>query len=187
MKGVIERLNKKLTVPLAYKLRDKREITPNRITLLGFIFSGILAPLLILNGLLVFAGVFVYLGALLDSLDGDLARARGESSKEGAILDAVLDRYSDLLILFALILYDKDCLEWGLLAVLGSSLVPYVRAKTEAVGKSSISTLGSRDTRNLILLVGLLFSAPCFTLITIALVSNFSALHRLFYALRKEV
>ncbi len=184
MQGLIEKLNKKLTVPIALKLKDVRLVTPNRLTLLSFFVSGVLAPLFILKGELLFSGILVYVGALLDSLDGDLARVRGISSKEGAILDAVLDRYIDLFLISALILYDRECLEWGLVAMVGSALVPYVRAKTEAVGKESTTTLASRDTRNLILFVGLLFQEPCLTLITLAVLSNISALHRLMHALR---
>ncbi len=184
MKGIVESINKKFTVPLAEKLKDNPYVTPNRLTWASFFIAGILAPLFILKGLLPLAGILVYIGALLDSLDGDLARVRGETSKEGAILDAVLDRYIDLFILSALIIYDTECLVWGLLAMIGSSLVPYVRAKTEAVGKQSVATIGSRDTRNLILFIGLLLNAPCLTLIVIAIVSNISAVHRLYYALK---
>ena len=48
------------------------------------------------------AGVFVALGDLLDYLDGALARAQGSASREGAIFDAVLDRYIDFLVIGAL-------------------------------------------------------------------------------------
>ena len=181
---MVEVLNKKFTVPLAKRLRDVEWITPNRITLFSFLLSGILAPLAIVKGLLPLAGLLVYAGALLDSLDGDLARERGISSREGAILDAVLDRYTDLLLIGALLLYEESCLLAGVFAMIGSSLVPYIRAKAEAEGKSSTATFGSRDIRNLILFIGLILSAPCFTLYTLAIVSNLSALHRLFHALR---
>ncbi len=185
MQGPIERLNKKLTQPLALLLKDFEPITPNRLTLISFLFAGIVAPLLILKGHLFLSAIFIYIGALLDSLDGDLARVRGITSKEGAILDAVLDRYIDLFIISAIIIYDKGCLVWGLLAMVGSALVPYVRAKTEAVGKSSTPTFASRDIRNLILFVGLILGSPCLTLIVLALLSNLSALHRLLFALRE--
>ena len=185
MRGIIETVNKKLTVPLAKLLKEQRWLTPNIVTILSFIISGVIAPIAIYWGYLPTAGLLTYLGALLDSLDGDLARERGIASKEGAILDAVLDRYIDLALVGALILYKPSCLLIGLLAMLGSALVPYVRAKTEAVGKKSTATIGSRDTRNLILLVGLLLNAPCKTLTALAIIANISALHRLFFALKK--
>ncbi len=185
MKGIIERFNKKFTVPLAYKLKDVDVITPNRLTLLSFLIAGVFAPIMIIKGLLPLAGVLIYIGALLDSLDGDLARVRGITSKEGAILDAVLDRYIDLFLICSLIIYDKSCLLWGLLAIIGSSLVPYIRAKTEAEGKKSTATIGSRDIRNMILFIGLLLNVPCLTLTVLAAVSNISALHRLLHALKR--
>ncbi len=184
MRGFVERLNKKLTVPVARLIKDIGWITPNRITFISFLVSGIVAPLIVIQGHLMLAGLIVYVGALLDSLDGDLARERGISSKEGAILDAVLDRYTDLFLIGSLIIYDRDCLLPGLFAMVGSSLVPYIRARTEAEGKRSTPTVGSRDVRNLILFVGLILGVPCATLYTLAIVSNVSALHRLIHALR---
>lgn len=187
MKGPIERINKKISVPLAYRLKDNPYVTPNRITILSFLIAGVTAPLAILKGHLWIAAVLIYIGALLDSLDGDLARVRGEISKEGAILDAVLDRYIDLFLISALILYDKSCLTMGLLAMIGSALVPYIRARMEASGKKSTATIGSRDVRNLILFIGLLLLGPCLTLTLLALVSNVSALHRLLHAIRSRL
>ena len=183
MHGVIARANKRLTVPLARRLRDVWWITPDRLTLASFVVAGVLAPLCILGGLLPFAGVLTYAGALLDSLDGDLAKERGITSSRGAVLDAVLDRYIDLFLIGALMLYDRSCLIAGIFAMVGSSLVPYIRAKVEAEGGRSTATFGSRDIRNLILFVGLVLSAPCLTLYVLAVVSNLSALHRLFHAL----
>jgi len=186
MEGLIERINKKLTVPLARRMKDVQVITPNRLTFLSFLAGGVLAPIFVLKGWLFLAGVLVWVGAILDSLDGDLARLRGITSKEGAILDAVLDRYADLFILGALSLYSPECLSWGVLAMVGSALVPYIRAKTEAHGKPSVPTFGSRDVRNVVVCVGLLLHKPCLTLVVVAILSNLSALHRLFYALRRE-
>ena len=73
----------------------------------------------------------------------------------------------------------------GLAALLGSMLTAYVRAKTEAEGKGSLSTIGDRSWRNRILIVGLLVSQPIWTLGAIAVVANFSAIHRLNHAVRK--
>ena len=127
------------------------------------------------------------LGDLLDYLDGEVARKQGTSSKEGAIFDAVLDRYTDVLAIGSLAyIAAGSALPLGLAALLGSMLTPYVKAKTEAEGKASVRTLGDRGMRNRILMVGLLASQPVWTLAAIALVANFSALHRLFVAMRKD-
>ena len=152
------------------------------------------------------AGILFALGDILDYLDGDLARRQGTSSREGAIFDATLDRYTDFLVIGALtflaavvldrypdlligdlsFLTPKAVLALGLAALLGSMLTPYVRAKAEAEGKSSTPTIGARGVRNHILVVGLLLSQPVWTLVAVAIVANFAAIHRLAHALRRE-
>ena len=146
------------------------------------------------------------LGDLLDYLDGGLARKQGRSSKEGAIFDAVLDRYTDFLVIGALtyltavilnpqrdlfigkitFMNSEFALLLGLAALLGSALTPYVRAKTEAEGKKSIPTIGDRGWRIRILVVGLTAGQPLWTLAAIAAVTNFSAIRRLIFAMGKE-
>ncbi len=152
------------------------------------------------------AGILFALGDFLDYLDGDVARRQGTGSREGAIFDAVLDRYTDFLVIGALtylvaavldthadfliggltLLTSDTALLLGLAALLGSMLTPYVRAKTEAEGKNSVATIGERGWRNRILIVGLLLGQPIWTLGAIAVVSNFSAISRLLNSLRKE-
>ncbi len=183
--GLVEKFNKKITRPLARKLAPVRWISPNLITWISFLFSGLVAPFLILRGKLQMAGLLVLLGAWLDSLDGDLARERGQVSPEGAILDAVLDRYTDLLIIASLILYCNRCLVAGLLAMIGSSLVPYVRARVEACGKQAAATFGSRDIRNVIVMLGLILRRPFELLWVLAVVSNLSALHRFYLGVKE--
>lgn len=184
--GVIERINKKFTKVIAKRLKKLNWLSPNHITWLSFILAGVIAPWLIFEKKLRLAAGAVLLGAWLDSLDGDLAREKGVSSREGAILDAVLDRYIDLFILGSLTyLYAESCLLAGLLAMIGTALVPYVRAKVEAVGKSSVSTFASRDIRNVIIVIGLLIKLPCLLLWSIAILTNLSALHRFIKGMEK--
>ncbi|MFY2556168.1 GtrA family protein [Corallococcus terminator] len=101
--------------------------------------SGLLG---ISSGVAVAAGRFalggwLFLGAgILDVMDGRIARTRKEANPAGAALDSVLDRYVDSAMLMGLAWYYRDT--WVLLpalgALLGSSLVPYVRAKGEGLG-----------------------------------------------------
>ncbi len=181
-------------------------ITPNRISFVGFLVGGVGASIAILTLPLWAAGILVVLGEFLDYLDGDLARRQGTGSREGAIFDAVLDRYTDFFVIGALtyltvvvldrhsdyfigelsIMTSKAALLVGLAALMGSMLTPYVRAKSEAEGKNSVATLGDRDWRNRVLVVGLLLSQPIWTLGIIALITNFSVVHRLVHALQKE-
>jgi phosphatidylglycerophosphate synthase len=79
--------------------------------------------------------LFIFSG-ILDAMDGRLARARNVVSPAGAAIDSILDRYTDALMLIGLGFYYRDSLVVlaVLLALLGTSLVPYVRAKSEAMG-----------------------------------------------------
>ena len=87
-------------------------------------------------GRFALAGWLYVSSGLCDFLDGRIARASGTASRAGAALDSILDRYSDTVILAGLAWYYRD--NWVLLAVLalmlGTFLVPYVRAKGEAMG-----------------------------------------------------
>ena len=185
--GIIERFNKALLRSVGHRISRWRWVTPNRITWISVLIGGPLAVWAILRGHTILAGVFVLLGSWLDSLDGDVAREQGRSSPEGAILDAVLDRYVDFFVIGAIILTSPiDHLIPGLLALLGITLVPYPRAKTEAEGKSSVSTIGSRDIRNIILVIGLVLGSLFWLLVVLAVVSNLSAIHRFVMACRSH-
>lgn len=152
------------------------------------------------------AGILYAVSDIFDYLDGDLARAQGSGSREGAILDTVLDRYTDFFAIGALIylttvlldrytdfliggltfLTSDTALLLGLTALLGTLLPSFVGAATAAQGKRSIGSIGDRSVRNRILIVGLLVSQPVWTLGAIAVVGNFAAIHRLIHAVRKE-
>nr|WP_225412737.1 GtrA family protein [Stigmatella hybrida] len=94
------------------------------------------------SGVAVAAGRFalggwLFLAAgILDVMDGRIARLRKEANPAGAALDSVLDRYVDSAMLMGLAWYYRDT--WVLLpvlmALLGTSLVPYVRARGEGLG-----------------------------------------------------
>ncbi|MCI0867480.1 MAG: CDP-alcohol phosphatidyltransferase family protein [Chloroflexi bacterium] len=190
---------------MAEFLARYRWVTPNRVSFASFLLGGIAAAVCVLILPLWTAGVFVALGDLLDYLDGALARAQGSASREGAIFDAVLDRYIDFLVIGALtfltavilnpqrdlfiekmtFMTSETALLLGMAALLGSALTPYIRAKTEAEGKKSIPTIGDRGWRNRILVVGLIAGQPLWTLAAIAAVTNFSAIRRLIFAMGK--
>jgi phosphatidylglycerophosphate synthase len=79
--------------------------------------------------------LFIFAG-ILDIMDGRLARARQEVSPAGAAIDSILDRYTDSFMLVGLGFYYRET--WVVvpvfLALVGTSVVPYVRAKSEALG-----------------------------------------------------
>ncbi len=183
-KGVIERFNKLFTVPLAKSLGKYDFITPNKVTVASAVVGCLAAPFIYFKQYIISA-ILIIIGAFLDSLDGDIAREKGMSSRKGALLDAVLDRYVDIIILSALLLSTREYFI-GLAAILGSAIVPYVRARAEAEGLVAARTIGSRDTRNLVLFLGLLFQRPVLTLAVIAVIGNVSGIHRIYVALKEN-
>jgi phosphatidylglycerophosphate synthase/putative flippase GtrA len=96
------------------------------------------------SGVAVAAGRFALGGwlflfsGILDVMDGRVARARKESTPAGAAIDSILDRYTDSAMLMGLAWYYRD--RWVLVPILfsllGTSVVPYVRARGEGLGVS---------------------------------------------------
>ena len=204
--NVVDGLYRRGTGPLAEYLARYSWLTPNRISFVGFLFGGVGASVCLLTLPLWTAGILLALGNFFDYLDGDLARKQGRTSGEGAIFDAVLDRYGDFLVIGALAYLTTALLDrypdfligglslWtpestlilGLAALLGSMLTPYLRAKTEAEGKRSVASICDRSMRNNILIIGLLAGQPIWTLGAIAVVSNIAAVQRLIIAVRTK-
>ena len=173
----------------------------------GFLIGGVVTSVSILTLRLWIAGLLFAVGDILDCLDGNVARMQGTDSSEGAIVDAVLDRYTDFLAFGALTylvavildeysdflisasayLTENTALLLGLAALMGTMLTPYVRAKTAAEGKRSVPSIGDRGWRNRILVFGLILNQPIWTLGLVAIAANISALHRMIIALRKVV
>ncbi|HYH98729.1 GtrA family protein [Hyalangium sp.] len=118
------------------------------------------------SGVAVAAGRFtlggwLFLAAgILDVMDGRIARIRKEANPAGAALDSVLDRYVDSAMLMGLAWYYRD--NWVLLPVLvaflGTSLVPYVRARGEGLGINIRGGAMQRLERVLFLGVGVALS-----------------------------
>jgi phosphatidylglycerophosphate synthase len=188
-KSFLDRFVGAITINLAQTLVNIPWITPNRISFFSAIVGGFLASWLIVIHEYLIAVLLIVIAGICDSLDGDLARARGAASREGEIIDSVLDRYVDFLLISALILAapQEDLYEYlivGLLALLGSTLVPYIRARSEAAGKSTVASIGSRATRTVLILFGLLTQQLFPLLIVLAAISNIAAIHRFVVAVR---
>lgn len=185
-KSFLDRAIHSITEKLASLLVDITWITPNRISWLSGGLGGLIAGWFIVRENYLLAVFFIILSGILDCLDGDLARARNMASGEGDILDSVIDRYVDFFLIAALILVSpNDYLIPGLLALLGTTLVPYVRARSEAEGKSTVASIGSRSTRTILIIIGLLTQQILPLLILLAVITNIASIHRLIFALKK--
>ncbi|NJK30845.1 MAG: CDP-alcohol phosphatidyltransferase family protein [Acaryochloris sp. SU_5_25] len=172
------------TLKLARTLARFPWITPNRVTWVSAGIGGPLTGWLIIQQQYQLATALVIVSGLLDGLDGDIARERNLTSIEGGILDSVLDRYVDFFLIAALILVNpQDYLLVGLCALLGTTMVPYIRARSEVAGKSSIASIGSRAIRMVLIILGLLTQQLFVLLIALAIIANIAAAHRFWFAL----
>ncbi|MGC8631097.1 MAG: CDP-alcohol phosphatidyltransferase family protein [Thermoprotei archaeon] len=163
-------------------------VPPNYLTLASLIFCAF-SSLLIVRSAFFYAFFPFAVGALLDALDGTVARAEGKSTKFGAFLDSNLDRYSDGIVLagFALVYSGLIMRSMVLAAMLGSFLVSYSRAKAESMGvKMEGIGIGERAERLLIIGFTLLFPVLSeWTITILALLSNFTFLQRAYEAYTK--
>jgi CDP-diacylglycerol--glycerol-3-phosphate 3-phosphatidyltransferase len=111
-------------------------ISPDTLTLLSLTLTALTIPLSAM-GRFEAAGLVLLVGSLFDALDGIVARSRGTASDAGEMLDATVDRYADAFALMGLAIFYRDS-TWRLsiviMAVVGSMMVSYVRAKGEALG-----------------------------------------------------
>jgi CDP-diacylglycerol--glycerol-3-phosphate 3-phosphatidyltransferase len=137
----------KIIDPLVHLL-VRLGVTPNFVTATGLFFNIIAAIILIYGAINSERGDFSYVGwagliilfaGLFDMLDGQVARTGKMTSKFGALFDSVLDRYSELIVLFGICYY--LILQgyffssiWGFIALIGSIMVSYVRARAEGLG-----------------------------------------------------
>ncbi|MGC4116209.1 MAG: CDP-alcohol phosphatidyltransferase family protein [Myxococcales bacterium] len=122
--------------PLARAILWTR-IPPTAITLLAALL-GLASGFLVAAGRFALGGWIFLASGILDTVDGRVARARGEVSTRGSAIDSVLDRYSDAALLVGLAWYYRatPVLLAALLALVGGLLVPYIRAKGESLGVS---------------------------------------------------
>jgi archaetidylinositol phosphate synthase len=133
-------------------------ITPNILTILG-VMASIAAGLCYLKWdvdqiLLIIGGVLVLVSGLLDAFDGVLARATNRVSVFGGFFDSVSDRYSDAIVLAAIIVSDLCDPLWGMAALIGSMMVSYSRARAESEGIKMASVgFAERAERMLIIAI----------------------------------
>ena len=126
-----------LTQPAVWLLA-KTPVTPSAITWFGFLLAAGAAAL-IATGHLFAAGFVVLIAGFFDILDGALARSTNRTTRFGAILDSTLDRLAEaVLLLGILFLFAREQSVAEILlvgvALVGSLLVSYIRARAEALG-----------------------------------------------------
>jgi CDP-diacylglycerol--glycerol-3-phosphate 3-phosphatidyltransferase len=138
-------------------------LTPNAISLTGFVLN-LVAAVLILEEHFVLAAVAFIVGSVMDTLDGRYSRMSGKGTQFGAFLDSTLDRVEEGVVLAAVATYyakqgQEAVVGATVLAVVGSYMVSYTRARAEALGVECKVGIASRAVRVVILSAGLVFAA----------------------------
>jgi CDP-diacylglycerol---glycerol-3-phosphate 3-phosphatidyltransferase len=155
-------------------------LTPNAISMAGLV-GNLIAAVLILEHHFVLAGLAFILGSLCDMFDGRYSRMSGKGTPFGAFLDSTLDRVEEGVVLAAVaawFAHENNELAVGatVLAVVGSYMVSYTRARAEALGVECKVGIASRAVRVVILSAGLVLAAG-------ELISDFDLLEPAIYAL----
>ena len=137
-------------------------LTPNSISLTGLALN-VAAAVLVTQRLFFLAGVTFIAGSLMDTLDGRYSRMSGKGTLFGAFLDSTLDRMEEGIVLAAVGAYfasrgDELATAAVVVAVLGSLMVSYTRARAEALGVECKVGLATRPVRVAVLSIGLVFA-----------------------------
>ena len=225
-----ENLLKKYGQPLVYKVINpfisllvRWKVKPNTITTIGLLINASAAAIFIYgaeygkrndHSYIGWGGVVILFAGLFDMVDGRLARVSNMSSPFGALYDSVLDRYSEMIMFLGICWYlvaQSYFLSslFAFIALIGSVMVSYIRARAEGLGAQASVGLMQRPER--VILIGIsavacgIFSAtvgsdikivndwcpiPVFETISVftlpivvlAILTNLTAIRRLIYS-----
>jgi CDP-diacylglycerol--glycerol-3-phosphate 3-phosphatidyltransferase len=178
--------------PLLHKVLSKvigNRGNPNVFTFMGF-FATLIASLFILRDLWILAGLTILLSGLFDLFDGVVARMSGRVTVFGGFLDSVLDRYSDLLLLLALLIYylkkgSPVLVILTFFVCIGTVLIPYIRAKAESIQIPCTIGLMERAERIILLSVGAFLNWMEPVLWILAILTHFTVIQRIYYVWKR--
>lgn len=148
----------RLLDPIVFAL-VRRGVHPNLISTVGFLIT-LTAAVVVFSRHLVLGIVIFLVGGMMDTLDGRVARESGLASKFGSFYDSTLDRISEIVVYFSLYAYFRPLPNFWwvgyvvILAIVGSLMVSYTRARAEALGIECSVGLMQRPERVVALGIG---------------------------------
>ncbi len=134
------------------------------------------------------------LGGLCDIVDGTLARYSNKATRFGALFDSTADRYTEFIMFFGIAAYfllNNDY--WSsvavFLALCGSLMVSYTRARAEGLGFEARIGLMQRPERIVIIGLGALIHpiALKFAMWLVAFFANYTAAQRIIYVYKQDL
>lgn len=171
------------------RLLGRLHVTPNQVSLAGLVLN-ILAAAIIVQGELAWAGGVYLLAGCMDLMDGTLARTTGKAGRFGAFFDSTINRISEGVV-FTAITFRFAASGEGLMAavtvvaLLGSLLVSYVRARAEGLGGECKVGLLTRAERVVLLTVGLLADFLVTAIVLLAALTAVTVVQRIVHVYRQ--
>lgn len=185
--------------PYLFEPLIRRRVDPNVVTTIGFLVT-ISAGIAFFMGHVRIAGLLVLIGGVIDIIDGQVARGTGMASVFGSFYDSTLDRVSEIVVFLGIFSlyggghpdFDYPWMVYTVaLAMAGSLMVSYTRARAEALGMDCKVGLMQRLERVVLiggaaLLFGGAFGGAVLTwvLILMAVLTNFTAFQRIVWVYR---
>jgi CDP-diacylglycerol---glycerol-3-phosphate 3-phosphatidyltransferase len=184
----LRKVTRWLIVPIASFL-GRMGISANALTIIGCLLN-VAVAMVIATGRLQLGGVCLIAAASFDGLDGTLARQMGKPTKFGAFLDSVLDRISESAIFLGLAWWymgQGHTVETLLayVAVVGSLMVSYTRARAEGIGTDCKVGLLTRVERSVLLIAALILGLAAPALWILAVGTLFTTLYRIVHVYRQ--
>jgi len=184
-----EWLNTRIT--LIASALAKAGFNQNSITILGFSL-GVLASFFLASGSQMLAGLVIFVCGFFDMINGPLVRISRAQTKFGGVLDSFVNRYVDFMFIAGIFiggLSEAGGLPgwmWCMLALSGSFMVSYTRARGEAAGSGNLDIgIAGRAERLLVLAITSLLGYARYGLALLVFMSHFTAFQRLLATKRR--
>lgn len=189
----------KLIEKFVGKIFSRIPLSPNQYTFLALFFA-LFSFYFLIKKNLILATILFGVASFLDFVDGAVARYKGIATKIGAYLDTICDRYVEAILIFGLMFlpFPKIFLPhyiWLSLILFGSILTTYAKAaakEKELVTQELKGGLLSRGERLIVLIFSLILAEidktlkiSLYLLIFLAILTNITALQRIFSAIKK--
>jgi CDP-diacylglycerol--glycerol-3-phosphate 3-phosphatidyltransferase len=164
-------------------------LTPNMLTVIGVLLNGVVAVIIATDHPRL-GGALLLVASAFDMLDGAVARASGSTSPFGGFLDSTLDRYSESLVFFGVLIYFLEGDDWKAGAILtfvstvGALMISYARARAESLGYKASVGLLARPERVILLALFLMIGRPLIAMWILAFATHLTALTRIVHVWR---
>jgi CDP-diacylglycerol--glycerol-3-phosphate 3-phosphatidyltransferase len=174
------------------KILIKLDVKPNTVTVSGVVIT-LFSAVAFIMGHLRLGGFLILFGGFFDVIDGALARSCNKETRFGALFDSTIDRYSEFIMFFGIVAYFISVQDYLssiaiFLALVGSLMVSYTRARAEGLGFDAKVGLMQRPERILFIGLGALIHpvALKFSIWLIAVFANYTAAQRIRYVYKQD-